>query len=299
MLLRHRLSITQIFRLTWKVDLWILLCCTAAYYIDVYYMKSHISIPGSISGVLGTAIAFFVGFNNNQAYDRWWEARTIWGALVNDSRSFARSVLQYTEGDFNSQQIARRMVQRHLAFIYALKARLRSSNDDYYVRYLNARELAEVQDSSNVANAILQLQSRDLQQLEKEGSIDQFRFRAIDELLVKLTDAMGKSERIKTTVFPPSYSFFTSIFIWFYVIMNTLMMTETIGAWSILFGWAFGFVFHVTQLNGLSIMNPFEETQTGIALDSISRNIEINLLEAMHAPNIPEPVQPVKGLYIM
>jgi len=263
-------------------------------------MKSHISVPGGIIGVLGTAIAFFIGFNNNQAYDRWWEARIIWGGIVNDSRSLARSLLSYTSHDFEAQQIARRMVQRHLAFLYALKSGLRSTNDDYYIRYLAADDLARVQGSFNVPNAIINLQSKDLQMLQQIGAIDEFRFKAIDELIVKHCDGMGKSERIKGTVFPPSYSFFTSIFIWFYVILNTLTMTETIGAWSIIFGWAFGFVFHVTHKNGLSIMNPFEDSHMGISLDAITRNIEINLLEALQAPNIPGPIKAQEdGLYIM
>src|ERR1044072_5320420 len=127
MLLNDRLSLTQVFRLTWRVGLMILACCTIAYLIDNYWLEMKISIPVSVSAVLGTAIAFFIGFNNNQAYDRWWEARKIWGALVNDSRSWGRSMLYYATapGDPETRAIVRHMIYRHLAFITALKTSLR------------------------------------------------------------------------------------------------------------------------------------------------------------------------------
>ncbi|WP_212001563.1 bestrophin family protein [Chitinophaga sp. HK235] len=302
MLLKHRLTPTQIFTFTWKVDIMLLLCCTVVYFLDTYWLSAHIAIPVAVSAVLGTAIAFFIGFNNNQAYDRWWEARTIWGALVNDSRSWARSLLYYanTKDDPELHAFVRHMIYRHLSFVYALKTSLRKLPDEYYTRYLTKEEIDYVQNQQNIPNAILNLQSKDLQQLRHSAAIDGFAFLELNELLVKHCDQMGKSERIKNTVFPPSYVYFTRLFIWFYVIMNTLMMTEAIGAWSILFGWVFGFVFHVTHLNGISLMNPFDYHPLGTPLDSISRTIEINLIELMGDEPIPQPVKTkADGLYIM
>lgn len=302
MLLKDRLSLRQVFRLTWKVDLMILVCCTIAYLVDAYWLERQISIPVSISTVLGTAIAFFIGFNNNQAYSRWWEARKVWGALVNDSRSWARYLLNHcrTEMQDEAVHITRRMIYRHLAFVYALKANLRRQpGDKYYTGYLGEGEAESVSSQTNIANAILNLQADDLQQLSHQGVIDGFRFKDMSELLVKFTDQMGQSERIKNTVFPPSYLFFTRLFIWFYVVLSTLMMSESIGYWSILFGWAFGFVFHVTHMNGVSILNPFEQTQMAIPLDSISRTIEINLLEMLGHDNVPSPIEPIDGLFLL
>ncbi|WP_143304507.1 bestrophin family protein [Chitinophaga vietnamensis] len=302
MLIKHNFSITQIFSYTWKVDLALLLCCTVIYFIDKYWMQAHVSIPVAISAVLGTAIAFFIGFNNNQAYDRWWEARIIWGGLVNDSRSWARSLLYYHAPDNNDQgsTTARTMIYRHLAFLYALKASLRKRPDDYYLRYLSPGDAAAAKQESNIPNALLNQQTQDLQRLRQTGAIDGFQFLELDQLLIKHCDGMGKSERIKNTVFPTSYLYFTRIFIWFYVIMNTLMMTESIGAWAILFGWMFGFVFHVTHLNGINLMNPFEFNPLSMPLDSITRTIEINLLELLGEKDIPAPVEArANGLYIM
>lgn len=302
MLLKHRLSLSQIFSFTWKVDLMLLGCCTLVYLVDTYWLASHVSIPATVSAVLGTAIAFFIGFNNNQAYDRWWEARKIWGALVNDSRSWGRSMLYYasTPGDPATQVIVRHLIYRHLAFVCALKSSLRKRPDDYYTRYLTQEEITEVQKQSNIPNALLNMQTRDLHQLRESGTIDGFRFIELNQILIRHCDSMGQSERIKNTVFPPSYVYFTQMFIWFYVIMNTLMMIESIGAWAILFGWMFGFVFHVTHLNGITLMNPFEFQPLAIPIDNICRTIEINIIELLGDEPVPAPVQPrLNGLYIM
>ncbi|RAJ75680.1 putative membrane protein [Chitinophaga dinghuensis] len=302
MLIRSRFSLMQIFSYTWKVDLMLLALCTATYFLDKYWLQSHINIPTAISAVLGTAIAFFIGFNNNQAYDRWWEARTIWGGLVNDSRSWARSLVAFYHSDNTEQRqtTARNMIYRHLAFLYTLKSALRNRPDNYYERYLSPEEKEIISRQTNKPNAILNIQAQELQRLKQTGTIDGFQFIEINELLVRHTDNMGKSERIKNTVFPTSYVYFTNLFIWFYVLMNTLMMTESIGAWSIIFGWAFGFVFHTTHLNGVSLMNPFAYNPLATPLDSITRTIEINLLETLGEKEIPAPVEPrANGLYIM
>src|SRR5687768_3513437 len=97
MLLRDKLSLLQVHRLTWRLDLKIILVCSLAYAADTYWLKQQVSIPVTMSAVLGTALAFFIGFNNNQAYDRWWEGRKIWGSLVNDSRSWARNLLSFVD----------------------------------------------------------------------------------------------------------------------------------------------------------------------------------------------------------
>lgn len=110
---------------------------------------------------------------------------------------------------------------------------------------------------------------------------------------------MGASERIRNTIYPPSYLFFTRVFIWFFVILNTFMLAESIGFWSVIFGRAVGFVFHVTHQNGNALMNPFEQNPMSLPLDSISRTIEINLLEMLGHQPLPSPVEPVGKQYLL
>jgi putative membrane protein len=274
-----------------------IITCTITYLVREYLIAHHIEIPAIIPTLLGTAIAFFIGFNNNQAYDRWWEARKIWGALVNDSRSFARALLNYAGHD---PAAARRMIFRHLAFLYALKANLRGAvTDSYGSKFLREEEIPEIDAQSNRHNAILSIQSRELQQLSENGTIDGFRFMEINEMLVRFCDSMGMSERIRNTVFPTTYSYLTKVFIWLFVVTFTLVISPYAGIYSIFLGWLIGFVFVSTQINGMSLVNPFENNSTGVPLNQITRTIEINLLQMMGEKDVPEPVKPINGEYVM
>ncbi len=303
MLIAHNIKISRILRNTWQVDIIMIISCTVAYLVREFLIKHHFEIPSIVPTVLGTAIAFFVGFNNNQAYDRWWEARKIWGALVNDSRSWARSVISYISqkemDDKIFNELKKRMVYRHIAFLYALKANLRSAVDETYCQYLDEEELREIKMHTNIPNAILTLQSRDLQELNTSGMMDGFRFMEMNQLLVKFSDEMGMAERIKNTVFPTTYNYFTKVFIWLFVVSLTLVTSQYAGLWSIFLGWLVGFVYVSTQINGMSLINPFENNSAAIPLNQITRTIEINLLEMMGAKDIPKPVKAINGEYIL
>ena len=285
------------------MDIFIVLTCLTAYYLHEYVVPKAIQIPATLATLLGTAIAFFVGFNNNQAYDRWWEARIIWGGLVNDCRSWARNILNYTVAgtlsDDELLSIKKRMIFRQISFVYALKENLRKKDDGYFEKYLSGEEAHKVKKESNVANAILTRHAVDVQRLSSGGSIDEFRFVQLNELITNFTDHMGKSERIRNTVFPTSYVYFTRLFIWVLVVFTTLILADTVGGWAILIGWVIGFVFHVSHQNGMSLMEPFEDIPSGIPLDQISRSIEINLLQMIGEKDIPDPVQPINNEYIM
>ncbi len=191
------------------------------------------------------------------------------------------------------------MVRRHIGFLYALKAKLRDAVDENYRQYMEEADLSEINLHTNVANAILTLQSRDLQQLSKTGMIDGFRFMEMNQLLVKFSDEMGKSERIKYTVFPTTYNYFTKVFIWLFIVSLTLVISHDAGVWAIFIGWMVGFVFVSTQINGMSLINPFENNSSSVPLNQITRTIEINLLEMIGAEKIPAPVKPINDEYIL
>jgi len=129
--------------------------------------------------------------------------------------------------------------------------------------------------------------------------IDNFQFLSLTDLLRSLCAEMGKCERIKNTVFPTTYIYFTRFFIWIFVILLTMSISTTVGAWSIFLGWVMGFVFHVTHINGMIIMNPFDNDPASVPINSITRTIEINLLQTLGEKDVPEPLKPVNGEYIM
>lgn len=304
MIITKNIRITRVIIGTWKNSLLIVFVCVMSYLFNELFLKHYFNFPAIVDAILGPALAFFIGFSNNQAYDRWWEARKIWGSLVNDSRTWARQLIYYTSANDDQKMdelgiIQKRAIYRHIAFLYALKDNLRGENKKEYRKYISKEESVVVEHESNIQNAILSLQSKELDYLYKKSWIDGFRFIELNKMLISFSNEMGKSERIKNTVFPPTYSFYTRLFIWLLTISTTFVIADMIGAWSILFGALIGYVFLTTHAIGQAILNPFEPIPTGISLDQITRTIEINLLETLGESEIPEPIKSVNGEYVM
>ena len=304
MIISHRIQTYRIILATWKYGLQLVLICIAAYLFDIYVLRDLIQFPTIIPAILGPALAFFIVFNNNHAYDRWWEARKIWGALVNDSRSWARQIVYYlspqTDGDNEDIEKAKtRAIRRHIGFLYALKSSLRGDDEKHYREFISSEECIEVEKHSNKQNAILNLQSKDLKDFAAKGWINGFEFLDLNKMLIRFSDEMGMSERIKNTVFPTTYTYYTFLAIWVFVICIVTIFDEMIGIWSILFGIIIGYVFLVIHFIGLAIINPFEPIPTGISLDQITRTIEINLLETLRESDVPPPVESVDDYYVM
>lgn len=273
--------------------------CILTYLANEYVLKKHFEFPAMIPPILGTALAFFIGFNNNQAYDRWWEARIIWGALVNESRTWARLLIHYVKAENNASLLVRRMIYRHIAFLYLLKEALRGRKDEQLHKYLSAEEARELERHHNKHNALLQKQSADLNTLYQQGHIDGFKFMEMNQTITAFCNEMGKSERIRNTVFPTTYNYYTKTFIWIFIVSVTMVTSNLIGAWSMLFGSLVGYVFLTIHNMGFLLINPFEFIPTGIPLDQITRTIEINLLEMMEEKEVPDPIPTVNEEYVM
>jgi len=253
--------------------------------------------------VLGTAISFFIGFINSQAYGRWWEARKIWGALVSDSRSFCRMVTTFIEknGEHDDDVISfkKHLINRHLAFLYILRDRLRDQNTGEGLKYLSEDDKKKLENQSHTANAILTLQGKDLDSAVKLKYLDVRLMCQINEMLNRFSDSMGKSETIKLTTFPIYYSTLISLSIWLYMLIFPMQISTVVGYWSIPLSYLVGIVFILTYQAGQSLLDPFEVKPSGTPISTITRAIEINLLEQIGKENLPEPLKPIKNSYLL
>ena len=155
--------------------------------------------------LFGIALALFLGFRNNASYERFWEARKLWGALLNDSRSLTRQTLSFTNFT-NGDQQATGFVQLLIAFTYALKHQLRGTDaaDDLRVR-LTVTQFELVAKARFKPVIIMQLMADWVQDLKRAGKIDSIQQVAIDQNLDKLSDILGGCERIAATPIPYSY----------------------------------------------------------------------------------------------
>ena len=140
--------------------------------VTIYFVYDNkhletISLPFSIAAILGSALAIFIAFRNNNAYSRWWEARTVWGNIINNSRIFARQIIVNAENaaaiDKASVQevdvYKKELVYRQIAFAHALRLQLRQQNAWEELKpFLSEKEYRELLEKNNKANFLIQTQ---------------------------------------------------------------------------------------------------------------------------------------------
>jgi putative membrane protein len=263
------------------------------------YYGLNVAINTLPASILGVALSILIGFRVNSAYERWWEARRIWGAIINDSRSIARQALSFFTAKDLSINIAeeqRVFVYRQIAFAYALKNHLRRQNNPDEIKpFLLQGEWDVIQSKLHIPNTLLQLHANHLRDCLRKGVIDDFRHMQMDTRLSALTDNLGACERIKNTVFPRQYSYYTTLFIAIYTYTLPFIFVSATGWYTIPFSLLVGFIFFALNTIAGGIENPFENSYNDTPMTSISRNIEINLKEMLGEKSLPQPLQPING----
>ncbi|AUP78647.1 bestrophin family protein [Flavivirga eckloniae] len=237
------------------IFLFIFLALIPVFLFDVLGLK-WLHVPWLPLGVLGTAVAFVVSFKNNASYDRLWEARKIWGGIVNASRSWTIMVKDFINNDHTKEDrteeemkaIKRELVHRHVAWLTALRYQLRQdkpwemhlkagrSNKEFReakyrvcedvedkegaIRsYLSDEDYNEVFAKGNQASQLLGIQSRRLKELMKEGLIEDFRHMEMMNMLVEFYTLQGKSERIKNFPYPRQFATLNYLFVWIFILL--------------------------------------------------------------------------------
>lgn len=296
---------------------------TALYY---FLHWTWLAIPWVPVALVGTAAAFVVGFKNTQTYNRLWEARQIWGSIINTSRSFG-----LTSRDFinDSDSVHRQIIYRHCAWLTALRFQLREQREweshhlaafreyrkrysvpewenkleDELQAYLSQEDLQYVLRKKNRATQLISLQSRQLKKLKTEGKIDPLDYVELENLLVNLYDQQGKCERIKNFPYPRQFSSINLFFIWLLVILLPLgMLNEFQKAgpncvwFTIPFSMLVSWVFTSMERVGEATANPFEGGANDVPMAALSRTIEIDLREMLDEQELPPPVTAVNHI---
>ncbi len=300
MYVKESFSIARLLRGIWREVLLITMYAALVFYLYQYHQWQFLAFPISIISILGTSLSLLLGFRTNSAYDRWWEARHIWGAITNDSRTLVRQTLSFIEASPTEQKnIAQNVAHLQIAWCYALNYTLRRlpvlSQASFH---MTADEMEFVKKHDNIPNGILLLMQNHITEAFQQGQIDHILFQSIDDTFRRLCDAMGKAERIKNTTFPTQYSFFVHFTILIFTIILPMGLIESIGRIAIPITFVISFLFLYIESIAYVMQNPFENNPNDIPMTSICRNIEINLLEMVGETNIPEKLQPKDG-YIM
>jgi len=267
----------------------------------------ELSIPFNAVATLSTALAIYLGFKNNNAYERWWEARKIWGLIVNYSRAWAREVLTMIlpngEKDEERESLQARLLYRHIAFVNALRVFLRRKYDynDTNIKeivevkngygevkkFLSDAEFYEMLTKKNPPNYLLQLQGDDLKTAFENGWLTDFRFVKLSETLTEFNNHQGMSERIKNTPLPRPYSFFSRVFVTIHGTLIPFAFIEELGWVNIPLSIVINFVFLALDYVGERTEDPFENRMDDAPLSSISLTIEENVKEMYGDVNMP------------
>lgn len=241
----------------------------AAIVAGIYDLKFiHIELPWLPVSIIGTAVAFYVGFKNNSAYDRMWEARKIWGAIVNSSRTWGMYVDGFVNNLFTEEkqseeeisQVKKRLIYRHIGWLYALRSQLLVSapwehiNQGFFYRmaarryqkkfgiglvedevtktelrnFLPKDEYDRLVGHVNTATQIINEQSRELTKIREAGLIEDFRHMEMTGVLSQFYEHQGKAERIKKFPLPRQYANLSRIFIGIFILLLPFSMIPSL-----------------------------------------------------------------------
>jgi putative membrane protein len=288
MLLNKRIPASYILNKV-KYDLISVLCVSLTIlFITERYKEMLPSIPLTIPAFIGTAISILLSFKLSQSYDRWWEARKVWGCIVNDSRSF---VIQLNSFVLNgNEKIIKQIAYRQIAWCYSLGQSLRGLNPiENLETFISAEDLAELKQHNNKPLALLQLHGNDIKKLKENNQLDIFSQIQLDNTLVRLCDAQGKSERIKSTIFPVTYRIFLHGIIYLFVITLSISLVDIEGFFEIPLLLLISSAFFLLEKSATHMQDPFENRPTDTAMTAIARTIEINIKQLLKEKEIPQP----------
>ena len=300
--------------------------------LNYFFGFTWVILPWVAIGLVGTAAAFLIGFKNTQTYARLWEARQIWGAIVNASRTWGVLSRDTVHGQNDD---SKKLVYRHLAWLTALRYQLRESRvwetqelksnkefSNYFVvpekqtpleeelkKYLSADELTYILGKKNRAAQLLALQSAHLKQLKASGKLSEFDFIELEKLVAAFFEEQGKSERIKNFPYPRQFATINQMFVRLFIAMLPLGIIQEFSKLSegpdSLLIWAtvpcsviVAFVFHLMERIGEATENPFEGGANDVPISASARGIEIDLRDMLDEKDLPSPLTPTNDILL-
>lgn len=290
---------------TWRTLLTVFVISLVVVFFDRHHqaLLKQITVPDMTVTILGAALSILLVFRTNSAYARWWEARTLWGALVNASRTLARQAVSFTQhsGDgplaASGQSFARTLIYRQIAFVHAIRCALRRQNVLAEIRpFLDDATVSVIEKQANIPTALLHLMGLQIAEAAGTELLNEWRLQRMDSTLTDLSNIFGGCERIKNTPLPRQYDFYPELFIKFYCIVLPVIIVDDVKLFTPVVTLLVSFVFLVLNRIGKNLEDPFEDRPYDVPLTALSRTIEINLRQALGETDLPPAIQPVHGV---
>lgn len=268
-----------------------------------------VALPFTISAILGGALAIFLGFRNNSSYGRWWEARQLWGGIVNSSRVLGRLLITFTDSHrhqanydpVRSEAFKKGMVYRQIAWVHALRLHLRGQESWEEVRpFLSQADYAELTSTQNKPAYLQLMMGRYIYEAMANGTLGGFDSFQVEGQLLALANYQGGCERIKNTPLLRQYHFFTKVFLYAFMLLLPFTMVADLHkmgiGWMVMpLGFIVASVFAIVGKVGEVNEDPFENLPTDVPMTAICTTIEHDLREMLGEKNLPPKLQPADG----
>lgn len=275
---KYRLIIKTMGYVGWSL-FWLLLWDIAVTVDFMLFFNTKLSLPIMPLTLLGSALIVLISFRNSSAYNRWWEARTLWGLLVNASRSYARQVLTLIDdvGD-DVNPVKATLLRRHVAYVNCLAAHVRHIPCPPEVAaFISAEEFERRDSTNNFSNDILTGSATLLAREYKAGRLDSIRLARLESTLVDISNCQGGMERIANTPLPYPYVYFPRLFITVFCLIVPVGLVDSLEWFTPLASTVVGFMLLAIERIGTDLQSPFRVSEHQIQMDSLCENIERNL----------------------
>ncbi len=254
-------------------------------YFQGFFQTYNLSIDPAIFTLFGVALAIFLGFRNSASYERWWEARKLWGALLNDTRSIARQSYSLID-DEDYQKKRTDFINKMIALVHTLRHQLRfTDSSDDLKRLLKSEDLLEISKTKYQPIMLLQKLAEQIKLAKKEQRITAIEQLAFEDNFNKISDIIGGCERIASTPIPYTYSVLLHRTVYLYCFLLPFGFVQTLG-WMTPFAIVFiAYTFVALEAIADELEDPFGLQPNDLALDAMSKMIENTLLEIDNRPD--------------
>ncbi len=279
----------------------------------VYFaLQQKIIIPGlpfSVAAILGSALAIFIAFRNNNAYSRWWEARTLWGGIINSSRILARLIITFTDShrhqqSYNqarSEQFKRELISLTISWAHSLRLHLRNqTNWQEVLTHLPEKYHDSFLNTQHKPNYIQLLSGQLIYEAMANGTLGGFDSFQMEGQLAALANYQGGCERIKNTPLLRQYDYFTRVFLYTFILLLPIALINDFQKLSLDYmlipvSVIISFVFSIISKVGEVNEDPFENRITDVPLTALCNTIERDLKEMSGATILPDKIQSENG----
>jgi putative membrane protein len=261
--------------------------------VTAFYIVSPFKAPPLPLTLFGSALALFLGFRSNSAYQRWWEGRVLWGALINASRSLARASVAFLGKE---EPRTRGIILQQIGYVHALRCQLRKQPLDDKVRaFVTSDEGTALLATQNPANSLLENLGCRIDAARRAGLIDTIQQIHLENVLLDIANAQGGMERIKNTPLPNQYRFVPALFTRLFCLLLPIGLVETLGYVTPIGSTVASLMFLAVFAIGEDLTDPFGNSVHDLPLSAMARTVEANLLQSL-GEDAPPPLTPENGV---